>query len=50
MADWAGLPASAAVYVLGSVDQNDGKTPYVVTARDVLVDAFWSITVYNADG
>ena len=29
---------------------NDGKTPYVLTVRDVPVDGFWSITVYNAKG
>ncbi len=49
-AGWAGLPASAAMYAIDSVDQNDGGTPHSVTAKDVPVDAFWSITVYNADG
>jgi hypothetical protein len=49
-AGWGGLPKTAAFYVIDSVDANDGSTPYAVTAKDVPVGAFWSITVYNKDG
>jgi hypothetical protein len=49
-AGWAGLPKTAAFYVIDSVDANDGSTPHAVTAKDVPVGEFWSITVYNADG
>lgn len=49
-AGWGGLPQTAAFYILDSVDQNNGKTPHSVTVKDVPVDAFWSVTVYNANG
>ena len=47
---WGGLPGSAATYVIGSVEKNDGQTPHAITVKDVPVDGFWSVTVYNADG
>jgi hypothetical protein len=50
IAGWAGQPATTASAFVDAVQKNDGKTPHVVTVRDVPVDAFWSITVYDADG
>lgn len=49
-AGWGGLPATAAMYEIDSVAGNDGETHHSVTVKDVPVDAFWSLTVYNADG
>lgn len=49
-AGWGGQPNYAAEYVISSVDRNDGDTPFAVTVNDVPVDAFWSVTVYNAEG
>ena len=47
---WGGNPEAAAMYDNVVPTKNDGKTPYVVTVKDVPVDGFWSITAYNKDG
>lgn len=49
-AGWAGNPVEHAKYLMVSPERNDGVTPYVLTVKHVPVDAFWSITVYNAAG
>ena len=47
---WGGNPEKDAYYEMGAVPQNDGKTVYRLTVKDVPVDGFWSVTVYNAKG
>jgi len=47
---WGGNPEKDAYYVMGAPKQNDGNTPYVLTVKDVPVDGFWSVTVYNEKG
>jgi hypothetical protein len=47
---WGGNPKEGAMYTSVTPEKNDGKTPYVVTAKDVPVSGFWSITVYNKNG
>lgn len=47
---WGGNPDEAATYINGVPAKNDGKTPYVLRLKDVPVDGFWSVTIYNAQG
>jgi hypothetical protein len=47
-AGWGGLPQTEATYVAGPAGLP--ATEYRLTARDVPVDAFWSLSVYNAAG
>jgi len=49
-AGWGGNPRYAADYVGFAPSRNDGRTAHVLKVRDVPVDGFWSITVYNAKG
>lgn len=48
---WGGNPDRGAMYFNVTPEMNDGKTPYTLTMpKDVPVEAFWSVTVYNAEG
>ena len=47
---WGGNPTEAAVYLGVYPKANDGKVVHKLTAKNVPVDGFWSISLYNAKG
>jgi hypothetical protein len=47
---WGGNPEKDALYLNVTPSKNDGTTIYKLNVKDVPVDGFWSITVYNAEG
>jgi hypothetical protein len=49
-AGWGGNPDKDATYISGVVPKNDGKTVYKLRVKDVPVNAFWSVSVYNVAG
>ncbi|MGM4893175.1 DUF1254 domain-containing protein [Tardiphaga sp. 839_C3_N1_4] len=49
-AGWGGNPDKDATYLSFSPSKNDGSTIYKLNVKDVPVDAFWSVSLYNAAG
>lgn len=47
---WGGNPKKDAMYAGVVPEKNDGKTPYTLNVKDVPVDGFWSISLYNGEG
>jgi len=48
---WGGNPEKEAMYLGYTPTQNDGRTVYrLKVGKDVPVDGFWSISLYNAEG
>ncbi|MGF6309998.1 hypothetical protein ABIB82_003377 [Bradyrhizobium sp. i1.8.4] len=49
-AAWGGNPDKDATYLNITPTKNDGTTVYKLQVKDVPVDDFWSVSVYNANG
>ena len=49
-AGWGGNPETEADYINVTPAKNDGKTAYRLSVKDVPVDGFWSVIVYDAKG
>jgi hypothetical protein len=47
---WGGNPDRDATYLNITPARNDGTTVYKLNVRNVPVDGFWSVSVYNAEG
>lgn len=47
---WGANPPKDATYLNVVPTRNDGKTVYRLTVRDVPVDGFWSVSLYNDQG
>ena len=47
---WGGNPDKEAIYLNIVPSKNDGSTIYRLDAKDVPVDGFWSVSVYNSEG